>query len=196
MATVQKRNSKKGHLRDHPQVAAMRRRIGEYIFRDGFRAPQGITPEMVVEETERVKAKHGKLTGRLLLEESREESAPLHCAFEWDDSKAAEKYRINQAGQLIVSVRILTEEEPKKGVLTHIKVESSSAFETPNQVVSQEDKYVEALLKYQASIEAFRRDIEHLKRLAGDTHKPDRLASLAIAIEALNTCNNALRASN
>lgn len=38
------------------------------------------------------------LTPKNLVEASRDESAPLHNEFEWNDTKAAEKYRETQAG--------------------------------------------------------------------------------------------------
>ena len=49
------------------------------------------------------------LTPKNLVDASREESAPLHKEFEWDDSIAAEKYRENQAGHMIRSITIETQ---------------------------------------------------------------------------------------
>ena len=48
------------------------------------------------------------LTPESLLDASRDEDAPLHKEFEWDDSVAAEKYRVTQAGHLIRSIVIQT----------------------------------------------------------------------------------------
>ena len=51
-------------------------------------------------------AEHGKLTPSLVLEAAREEDHPLHHRFEWDDTEAAEQWRLRQAASLIRSVRI------------------------------------------------------------------------------------------
>lgn len=48
----------------------------------------------------------GKLTPELVVDEAREPSHPLHSRFEWDDSVAAEKWRHEQAHELITSVKV------------------------------------------------------------------------------------------
>lgn len=48
-----------------------------------------------------VREEHGTLTPRLLVDIARDPEHPLHHRFEWDDSKAAEKWRLEQAGQLL-----------------------------------------------------------------------------------------------
>ena len=54
------------------------------------------------------------LTPQKLVDVSRDENHPLHDEFEWDDSIAAEAYRITQAKQLIRDITIVKEEEQKK----------------------------------------------------------------------------------
>ena len=43
----------------------------------------------------------GKLTAQAVVDAAREESSPLHGYFEWEDSKAANEYRLLQARKLI-----------------------------------------------------------------------------------------------
>lgn len=50
---------------------------------------------------------HGKLTPHLVLETARDPQHPLHSRFEWNDSLAAERYRLAQAHELIRSVRVV-----------------------------------------------------------------------------------------
>lgn len=47
-----------------------------------------------------------ELTPRLVVDAARDASHPLHGRFEWDDSIAGEKYRQQQASELIRSVRV------------------------------------------------------------------------------------------
>lgn len=65
------------------------------------------------EELARIECEHGGLTPELVVDASREESAPLHPVFEWNDRKAAERYRIVQAGSLIRNVTVKIEEAPR-----------------------------------------------------------------------------------
>ena len=43
----------------------------------------------------------GTLTPELVVDVARDPEHPLHSRFEWDDSIAAEKWRLEQAGQLL-----------------------------------------------------------------------------------------------
>ena len=55
-------------------------------------------------------ASEGKLDPKSLVNASRDEDAPLHGYFEWDDTKAAESYRENQARYIIRSIEIIPSE--------------------------------------------------------------------------------------
>jgi len=48
-----------------------------------------------------IRDEHGSLTPALVVEVARNPGHPLHSRFEWDDSVAAEKWRLEQAGQLL-----------------------------------------------------------------------------------------------
>lgn len=70
---------------------------------------------LIKTELERIFEAVGRLTPADVLEVATEEASPLHGFFEWDDSVAAEKHRLNQASGLIRSVRIrITKEENGK----------------------------------------------------------------------------------
>lgn len=48
-----------------------------------------------------IRDEHGALTPQLVVDAARDAAHPLHTRFEWDDSKAAEKWRLEQASQLL-----------------------------------------------------------------------------------------------
>lgn len=58
------------------------------------------------EQLQSIYDRHGRLTPELVLDEARSEGHPLHTRFEWDDAVAAERYRREQAHELIQSVKI------------------------------------------------------------------------------------------
>jgi hypothetical protein len=58
-----------------------------------------------------LESKQGKLTPQQVLEAARDEESPLHRFFEWDDSTAAEAYRVEQARDLIKKVKVIIQYE-------------------------------------------------------------------------------------
>ena len=42
-----------------------------------------------------------KITSKIVIEDAKKKSSPLHDAFEWNNSKAADKYRLHQAALLV-----------------------------------------------------------------------------------------------
>ena len=70
-----------------------------------------VPAQVAGEEIERIRANSGKeyIEAEDLLEASREDNAPLHSCFEWDDDLAAEKYRLWQARQIIINITVVIE---------------------------------------------------------------------------------------
>ncbi len=54
------------------------------------------------------KAARGRISPPIVLEDARDPKSPLHNAFEWDDSIAGEKYRLEQAGDIIRCYKVET----------------------------------------------------------------------------------------
>ena len=72
-----------------------------------------VTAQEVGEVCEQLE-KQGELSPKTLLDASRDENAPLHNAFEWDDTVAAEKWRLEQARVLIANVRIVYSDDTQE----------------------------------------------------------------------------------
>lgn len=64
-----------------------------------------VAAQVAGEVFERLANSEAGLTPATLLDASRDESAPLHCEFEWRDDVAAEKYRLGQSQCLIQDLR-------------------------------------------------------------------------------------------
>ena len=64
-----------------------------------------MTPEAIA-EIKALEDRRGRLTPEQVVEAARDENSALHDCFEWDDSTAAEKYRIEQARDLLKRVKI------------------------------------------------------------------------------------------
>ena len=67
---------------------------------------KGFTAEEAANELDRIKTRYGKLDPEDVVRESVQPDSVLHNVFQWDDTKAAESYRKEQARKLICSIRV------------------------------------------------------------------------------------------
>ena len=65
-----------------------------------------VDAQTVGEVMEQIEAEQGSVTRENFLDASRPQDAPTHDLFEWDDSKAAELYRLRQSGEVIMHIAI------------------------------------------------------------------------------------------
>lgn len=69
--------------------------------------------KVAARELERItKDNGGSVTPEIVLNSARSNDSPLHNIFDWDDSVAAEKWRIVQARQVIAQLRIVRVADP------------------------------------------------------------------------------------
>jgi hypothetical protein len=75
-----------------------------------------VDPESVVQELEKIENIHSKLTPELILETAREPENVLHKLFDWDNSQAAEKWRMHQARLIInnLEITVISNGEPRQ----------------------------------------------------------------------------------
>ena len=123
------------------------------------------------DELERIYHERGELNPADIVEESRNEDAPLHRCFEWDDQTAAEKYRESQASLIIRSIVTVADgrDEPQE-VRAYVHVENTYR---PVSVVVESRDYMEELLK------------TALLELAAFQRKYNALSSLRPVFEAI-----------
>ena len=93
----------------------------EYVGRQ-FR----VSADIVGAEMERIEARDGQVTSKSLLDAGRPEESALHSLFEWDDSKAAELYRLRQATEVITHINIVIDEKPNTPYRAYVNIQESS----------------------------------------------------------------------
>lgn len=74
-------------------------------------------------ELQRIYERDGVIEPETVVEESKSPSAPLHSCFEWDDEKAAHKYRITQAQGIIRAIVAVDETEKSPETRAFVSVE-------------------------------------------------------------------------
>ncbi len=137
-------------------------------------------------------------TGRTVLlpadvvKAARAEDHPLHKKFDWDDTKAAHKWRLSQARDLIASVRIEWEESPGRVVKVqayhHIRAEGTGYYPTET-IISHESMR-------QALVRELTEDARVMARRLGTFRRDDRAlravrGGVATTIRALRKSRSA-----
>ena len=108
------------------------------------------------------------LTAKNLLDANRDESAPLHNEFEWNDGIAAEKYRENQARHIIACLCVKAETvngKQSEPVRAFLKTAPESEYQSLNVILQSADSHVAMLSMALRELEVFRKKYEMLAEL-------------------------------
>lgn len=123
-------------------------------------------PNKAAEQFEQLEHTVG-LTPKNLLDANREEGTVLHNEFEWDDTIAAENYRVHQAGQIIrmLCVKPETEIKDPTPIRAYFTTSESKSYEHINVILKSPDKYAELKAKAFSELQAFKRKYSMLSEL-------------------------------
>ncbi len=114
------------------------------------------------------KSNGGLLLPAKVVEAARPKSSPLHSSFEWDDTEAAENYRLWQARQLI---RVVVEQVPGMSGSTEVFVSLSKdrfdgkGYRVVAEVCKDEDLRAQMLEDALTELEIFKLKYRRLKEL-------------------------------
>lgn len=133
-----------------------------------------IRQSAIRDELERLaRANHGKLRPEAVVEAARSDTSPLHCSFTWDDTKAAQQYRLWQARQLINAVVVY---EPAKDgshiarpvfvSLTTDRGAAGAGYRLLAEVLSDDEHRQRLLIDACGEMQAFRLKYRRLQALA------------------------------
>ena len=104
------------------------------------------------------------LTAKNLLNANRPESAPLHNEFEWDDSKAAEQYREQQARHIINCLCVQPEEVDQEPVRAFFAI-SKPSYESISVILQSTEKHTSLLDLALRELKAFQAKYSTLSQL-------------------------------
>ena len=102
-----------------------------------------------------------------ILEKARDESTELHKCFTWDDSVAAERWRVHEARVITRQLVIREQEVPKDRpeVRLFYKTDNESGYKPTELIVQKEDEYKELLKRAYDELRIFKRKYSMLKEL-------------------------------
>ena len=111
-------------------------------------------------------AGQGRLTAQELLDRNRAEDAPLHKAFEWDDGKAAEEYRLSQARHIIACLVVKPEKKTDVPVRCFFNIDRRESHYRSIGAILEDTDSTELLLQTAlGELAAFQRKYAILEKL-------------------------------
>lgn len=109
------------------------------------------------------KANGGRLTPDDVVKDAKKPNSPLHAHFEWDVKKAAAQYWIEQARNLITSIRVTTRTETSN-IRSVFYVRDPSAASDEQGYVSVQTLRTDAEMAHEAIVAEFSRVADLLRR--------------------------------
>ena len=139
--------------------------------------------QVVGEELERLRIKYnGALIPEHIVREAAQEQSPLHDEFEWDDSKAANRYRVEQARYMIrhIVAKPIVEDAPAKPMRAFVSVakEGSNHFTSMAVAMSDQELREQLLRRAWREFQVWRNRYSEIEELAAifeaaDDNPPD-----------------------
>jgi hypothetical protein len=118
---------------------------------------------------EKLEKENDGLYPKDIVEVSRPKDAILHNAFEWDNSVAADKYRENQAANIIRSVAISINDEKDEEIITRAFVnvvhDEKRSYTNIQTVISDKDLKMQLLADAKKELTMFRIKYSKLNEL-------------------------------
>ena len=127
------------------------------------------------EVIENIKKKRGGITPQLLIIESKKKKSLLHNCFEWNDSKAAEEYRIVQAREILRCIIIEIEpDEDYEEIRTiraliapsSIEKENNTSYVTVEEVCNDEELQAAYMRQLKRDLDAIKNKIKGFKQFS------------------------------
>ena len=107
----------------------------------------------------------GDCTPQDILNKARDENSELHKCFEWDDSIAAEKYRLSQARQVIQFLVIVPKKEEDTPTRVFQISSERTVYKPTRTFLTNQDEYQSLLNRAKAELVAIRNRYEQLAEL-------------------------------
>jgi hypothetical protein len=109
----------------------------------------------------------GELDSNSVLKYAKENrQSELSKCFEWDDKIAGEKYRMQQACQVLCSISIAIKEEPVEKERVYVNVVSSNSgkkkYKNINEVLKNDEEYYQLVSKAKSELTTYKEKYQKL----------------------------------
>lgn len=141
----------------------------------------GVSAQVAGEAIKRIEDRDGVVTAETFLEESRPEDSPTHKCFDWNDTEAAERWRLFQAGQVIRDVIVTIVDSNNETIKTPMFVNTNTRAIQKGRYVSTEVALIDTVMREtvldnaKAELKSFKNKYAKLKELSGVFAEIDKL---------------------
>lgn len=141
----------------------------KYQWSEGFQPK--LDANIVGGVVEQIEDEYGSVTKEIFLEKSRPEDSVTHSLFEWDNDKAAENYRLEQARKTIGNLRIVystpkKEDVPVKAFVNVSDFSEKAQYRNVEVVLNDEDTRETYLNRIRHELNAFITRNQNIEELA------------------------------
>lgn len=130
-----------------------------------------VNAQLVAEEIMSIDSGINGITKQQIVDKARDEDTELHKCFEWNDSVAAERYRLVQAGSVLHHIVIKRIEEQIEQNMPEIRffhktdLKPDSGYKPISYIVKNNDEYYKMLQMAYAELHAFKQKYKNLQEL-------------------------------
>lgn len=139
--------------------------VSKYSWRSGYHYKT--SADVVGNVLSEIEKRDGSVTSKAFLEYSRPEESETHNMFEWDDSIAAEKYRLAQSGRIINQLQVeLIEDGDSSPMEMDVTMDRKDAVIKVNAFVNVSSKSVKGYAVFNNIQDAMMDDAKRSQVLA------------------------------
>lgn len=131
-----------------------------------------VSAQAAGEHIEELEKQLGEVTPKILLDDSRPEGAVLHSLYEWDDTEAAEKWRLQQSKNIIGNLVIVSVEdlgeinEPVRAFVSVNNRNEKASYVSTVTALSNEETRQRVLKNAEAELHMFTQKYKELLDVA------------------------------
>ena len=137
----------------------------------------------VTSELLNIQGKHGMLTAEGVLKEAKKKRHPLHNHFDWDNTKAAKRWRVHQANMLISQATVTLTEHETKTVHAFVSIKTEEGRQFVHTVDAINDKQIlfQIFIQLHTRIKSIEEQLTALNLLKGEVAVALTIAKKPIA---------------
>ncbi len=131
---------------------------------------------------EKLHKEYGEISPEIIVEKAKDEKNILHDYFEWDDTKAAHKYRLEQAREIIRCIVVQTDKGEKTRAVVSVSVSYNEkrSYQPLNLVLNND--YAKSMLLEQAKrdVQIFIAKYRTLTELSGIISEMEKIVNFEV----------------
>jgi len=163
--------------------------VGLYAWHKHYHGPKKVTAENARKELERIQEKKGAICAEYIIEAAKSKNSVLHPEFEWDNNKAANTYRRQQAQMLIrcIVVNVENVEEPVRAyaLVSSETTPTDTEYVDVQTIIRDEDLFADAMARLLEEVHSAKHSVDELVNIAKAAKARKKLAHIGRISKAL-----------